>query len=264
MSRRVPRGANGRGAAASVLRLGSKNELLEVGYEKNAHVFQAVASTQKIMTAWIVAKFASSQSTRVRFDQSDLFYDEQGTRAYNRSTSQNINVGDNVTLKLYLYTLMVQSSNGAAHALGRGTSRTVESFVAQMNAEAARMLGNSRRTYYQNPSGLTDDADVYRFASTNARQGSTAREMALLVGFMMNDASYRSKLSSAGVENVSSGYLYKPGATEAAGRTAVMRIPHLGRGCRGQSLAVALFGEDTNTQSANLRSAYEELKGLFR
>jgi D-alanyl-D-alanine carboxypeptidase len=264
MDRRVPRGSNGRGAGISVIRLSSKNELLDIGYEKNPHVFQAVASTQKIMTAWVLVKYASNLNNRERFNNDDLFYDAQGTRAFDRSTGRIINPGDSISLTNYLYTLMTQSSNGAGHAIARGTSRTVENFVNQMNNESLRLLGANRRSYFQNPSGLTDDSSAYRFASTNTRQGSTAREMALLIGIMMNDSTYKSKLASSGIAHVSSGYLYKNGFTKAAGRTAVMRFPHQGKGCSGQSIAVALFGENSSAQASNFLQAYEELKSLLR
>lgn len=264
MNRRVPRGSNGRGAAISILRLSPKNEVLDIGFEKNHTNFQAVASTQKIMTAWVTAKYADRMGTKFRFTDDDLYFDNEGTRALDRSTGRVINPGDSISLSNYLYTLMAQSSNGAANALAKGTSKNIEAFVNRMNSEATRLLGSGHRTYFQNPSGLTDDHDLYRYANTNHRQGSTAREMALLIGIMMNDSTYKSRLASAGVPYVSSGYLYKPGLTQAAGRTVVMRFPHLGKGCQGQSIAVALFGENSSTQSSNFVRAYEELKSLLR
>lgn len=263
IAKRVPRGSNGRGAAASILRLNSKGDLIEVGYEKNANVFQAVASTQKIMTAWVTTKYAKSMNSVIRFTNDDLFDDNQGGRATYRKTGQTIDVGETASLNDYLYTLITNSSNGSALALSRGVASTTESFVTLMNNEAYSILGASRKTYYQNPNGLTDDEDRYRYAATNNRQGSTAHEMALIIGKLMGDSGFRSKMSSAGLTQAKQYSLYKLGFTQAAGRTVVMHFPNPKSGCGSDHIAIALFGENSSSQFTNFQNALNEIRALL-
>lgn len=261
---RVPRGSGGRGPAASVLLTDSGGYIVNIGYEKNANVFQAVASTQKILTAWVAIKKGNLRD-QVRFTNNDLFYDQQGSRATLGPGGSKIQPGDQATLYQYLYSLMYQSANGAAHAITRGPATTnTQNFVGLMNQEAADLLrSDSPKSFFQNPSGLTDSDSSYRFAGSNRTQGSTAREMAALAGRMMGNSKFKSQLDKAGLQGTSSGYLYKLGFTQAAGRTVVAHFKHPKSGCQNYGVAIALFGENTSSQFANFQKAYQELLVLF-
>lgn len=255
---RVPRGSNGRSPAASILGIDSSGNVIEIGYEKNAGVFQAVASTQKIMTAWVISKYGNL-SQNVRFTDTDLEYDLQGERAIRRKTGQKIQVGDSVPVSDYLYTLLTQSSNGAAMALSRGPTTTTQAFVRLMNQEVTSLLGSNASTYFQNPNGLTDSSSFYRFADTTRRQGSTTREMASLLGKFMANSRFRSRLTSAGMNLGNNRVLYKLGVTNAAGHTLVAHFSNPGAGCSSEGVSIALFGGSSDAQFTNFAKAYQEI-----
>lgn len=259
IKKRVPRGSGGRAPAAAILLVNSSGDPIDVGYEKNSTNFQAVASTQKILSAWVLVNHASL-SESVTFNYQDLEYDLEGNRAIRRSTGKRINVGESAKLSEYLYTMITQSSNGASHAMTRNSdTQTTKEFVRLMNEEAKDILGASSKSYFQNPSGLTDDSSNQRFAASNKKQGSTARELAALAGKFMSKSKYRSALQKSGVAGASDGTLYKLGFTQAAGRTLVATFKHPKSGCQSNTIAFALFGESSASQENRFRAAFDEI-----
>ncbi len=119
------------------------------------------ASTTKMMTAWLVAKYA---------DKHPEVLDERVTYSKRADetigSTSDIRAGESITVRQALYGLMLPSGNDASVALaehfgerlkpeGWDESRdTHDMFVAAMNAEA-KALGMSK-TRYSNPHGLTD------------------------------------------------------------------------------------------------------------
>ena len=124
-------------------------------YKKNENERRAVASTQKLLTALIVAE-SGDLSAPVVIEQTDMM--AAPTKLY-------VKTGERYTRQQLLTALLVKSPNDVARALARDNAGSIEDFAAKMNARMARMGGES--SHFVNPNGLPAD-DQY----------STARDMA--------------------------------------------------------------------------------------
>ena len=124
-------------------------------YKKNENVRRAVASTQKLLTALIVAE-SGDLSAPVVIEQTDMM--AAPTKLY-------VKTGERYTRQQLLTALLIKSPNDVARALARDNAGSIEDFAAKMNARMARMGGES--SHFVNPNGLPAD-DQY----------STARDMA--------------------------------------------------------------------------------------
>jgi len=126
-------------------------------YEKNADDVRAVASTQKLLTALVVA------------ESGDL-YDNvtvQATDAQCEPTKLGLKAGEVYKRYDLLKILLVKSMNDVARCLARDNAGSVSAFADKMNAKA-REIG-MRQSNFVNPNGLTE-----------AGQYSSARDMARL------------------------------------------------------------------------------------
>ncbi|CAN5481460.1 N/A [soil metagenome] len=129
----------------------------EVLYEKNADARRAAASTQKLLTALIVAEegFLDRTVTVQRVD----------TLA--EPVRLNIRPGDTYQRIDLLRALLVKSPNDVARCLARDNAGSIELFAEKMNAKA-RYLGAIHSNFI-NPNGLP-----------NPGQYSTARDLSLI------------------------------------------------------------------------------------
>jgi len=125
----------------------------ETLYQKNADVRRPVASTQKLLTALIVAERESLDGV-ITIAASD-------TRV--EPTKLGLRVGEKYPRRRLLEAIMVKSSNDAAAALARDHAGSTGAFAAEMNRVAASLGANS--SYFVNPHGLP------------AAQYSTARDI---------------------------------------------------------------------------------------
>jgi serine-type D-Ala-D-Ala carboxypeptidase (penicillin-binding protein 5/6) len=137
-------------------------------YEKNADEIRAVASTQKLLTALIVAEEGGLNSN-VTVTASD---------GNCEPTKLGIRAGE--TYKRYdlLKILLVKSMNDVARCLARDNAGSVSAFSEKMNAKA-REIG-MRRSNFANPNGLTEPG-----------QYSTARDMSRLALFAYRNRTLR-------------------------------------------------------------------------
>lgn len=144
-------------AQAAVLCDASTGRIL---YEKNADEVRAVASTQKLLTALIVAE-EGGLSEDVKVQASDGMCEP---------TKLGLKAGEVYKRNDLLKVLLVKSMNDVARCLARDNAGSIDAFATKMNAKA-KQLGMNRSNFV-NPNGLTEEG-----------QYSTARDMARLALF---------------------------------------------------------------------------------
>jgi serine-type D-Ala-D-Ala carboxypeptidase (penicillin-binding protein 5/6) len=141
--------------AASVMVIDARSG--EIFYEKNADAPRAAASTQKLLTALIVAE-------RGLLDR-PVVVELVDTLA--EPVRLNIKPGDTYQRIDLLRALLVKSPNDVARCLARDSAGSVEAFAELMN-EKARQLG-ATHSHFLNPNGLP-----------NPGQYSTARDLSII------------------------------------------------------------------------------------
>ncbi|MBA2434803.1 MAG: D-alanyl-D-alanine carboxypeptidase [Verrucomicrobiota bacterium] len=114
----------------------------EVLYEKNADATRAAASTQKLLTALIVAE-EGYLDRRVTVQKVDTLADPVRLNIKPGETYQRIDL---------LRALLVKSPNDVARCLARDNAGSIELFAEKMNAKA-RALGATHSNFV-NPNGL--------------------------------------------------------------------------------------------------------------
>jgi D-alanyl-D-alanine carboxypeptidase (penicillin-binding protein 5/6) len=141
------------GAAAIVVDVRSGRVL----YNKNSRTPRAVASTQKLLTALIVAE-SGNLWEMVTIKPSDT------TAA---PTKLYLKPGQKYSRFELLQALLVRSANDVACALARDNAGSVEAFAVKMNRRAKQLGANASN--FINPNGLPAES-----------QYSTARDMAII------------------------------------------------------------------------------------
>ena len=129
-------------------------------YEKNADQLRAVASTQKLLTALIIAE-GGDLNSRVHCETEDSRCEP---------TKLGLKTGETYRRYDLLKILLIKSMNDVARCLARDNAGSIEAFAAKMNAKA-REIG-MRHSNFANPNGLPAPS-----------QYSTARDMARLALF---------------------------------------------------------------------------------
>ena len=114
----------------------------EILYEKNADAVRPPASTQKLLTALIVAE-RGFLDRPVTVERSDTLAEP---------SKLNIKAGETYTRMELLRALLVKSSNDVACTLARDAAGSVDAFAALMN-QKARELG-AHHSNFINPNGL--------------------------------------------------------------------------------------------------------------
>ena len=153
--------------AASVMVIDARSG--EIYYEKNADAPRAAASTQKLLTALIVAErgFLDHQVTVEPVD----------TMA--EPVKLNIKAGETYQRIDLLRALLVKSPNDVARCLARDSAGSVEAFAELMN-EKARQLG-ATNSHFRNPNGLPIPG-----------QYSTARDLSMIAKAAYANSTIRS------------------------------------------------------------------------
>jgi serine-type D-Ala-D-Ala carboxypeptidase (penicillin-binding protein 5/6) len=141
--------------AASVMVIDARSG--EIFYEKNADAQRPAASTQKLLTALIVAERG--------FLDRPVVVEPVDTLA--EPVKLNIKPGDTYQRIDLLRALLVKSPNDVARCLARDSAGNVEAFAELMN-EKARQLG-ATHSHFLNPNGLP-----------NPGQYSTARDLSII------------------------------------------------------------------------------------
>ena len=206
----------------------------EILYEKNADARRAAASTQKLLTALVVAE--------------DGFLDQPvvvrtvDTQA--EPVRLNIKAGDTYQRIELLRALLVKSPNDVARCLARDNAGSVELFAEKMNAKA-RALGATHSNFV-NPNGLPmpDQYSTARDLSIIARAAYanyTIRSIVCLPQLVFRYASGRTReLSNTNKVLKQLPYCngMKTGYTEAAGHCLIAsgNIP-------GRDVIVVVLGD---------------------
>ncbi|PYK10589.1 MAG: D-alanyl-D-alanine carboxypeptidase [Verrucomicrobia bacterium] len=126
-------------------------------YEKNADQFRAAASTQKLLTALIVAE-SGFLDRQVMVQPTDTMADP---------VKLNIKAGDIYQRIDLLRALLVKSPNDVARCLARDNAGSIEAFAEVMNRRAQQL--GAVHSHFVNPNGLPIPG-----------QYSTARDLALI------------------------------------------------------------------------------------
>ena len=189
-------------------------------YEKQADKQSLIASTTKIMTALVVCE-QTNVLDRVRIPQEAVGIE---------GSSMYLKAGEVMTVQELLYGMMLHSGNDAAVALAIYCGGTVEGFAELMNDKAHRL--GMHNTHFVNPNGL--DAPGHY---------STARDMAKLAAYAMNNPIFAKTVSTKSVKAASRTLTnhnkllwsldgadgVKTGYTKAAGRILVSSCNRQGR-----------------------------------
>jgi D-alanyl-D-alanine carboxypeptidase (penicillin-binding protein 5/6) len=147
--------------AARVPEISAKSAILvdantgKVLFSKNDTAQRAVASTQKLLTALIVAE-AGDLDKRIEVEATDT--NCEPTKIY-------VKPGQSYTRRELLNALLVKSGNDVARTLARDNAGSVSAFADKMT-QRVRSLGGSNSNF-ENPNGLPAQG-----------QYSTARDMA--------------------------------------------------------------------------------------
>lgn len=155
--------------------------------EKNADTRRAIASTQKLLTALIVAE-SGALSVPVRIEAADIACEP---------TKLNPRAGDVYSRRDLLAALLVHSCNDVARCLARDNAGSYEEFAEKMNAKVASLGGKD--SHFVNPNGLP---------SPGQPQYSTARDLARIAR-----AAYGNQLIRAIVATQRLTFQYNSGKT---------------------------------------------------
>lgn len=168
----IGREANGapRVSAKAVMMIDAKSG--RVIYEKNADAIRPPASTQKLLTALIVAEHGFLDRS-VRVETIDTLAEP---------VKLNIRPGEVYQRIDLLRALLVKSPNDVARCLARDQAGSIEAFAQMMN-EKARELG-AMHSHFVNPNGLPVPG-----------QYSTARDLSLIAKAAYANPTIRSIVS---------------------------------------------------------------------
>lgn len=137
-------------------------------YTKNADERLPMASTTKIMTA-LVALENAELDTLVTVPKEAVGI--EGSSLY-------LSVGDTLTVRDLLYSLMLRSANDAAVTLAIEVAGDIATFAGMMNSRAAKL--GLTNTSFENPHGL-DSGGHY----------TTARELSIIAAEALKNETFR-------------------------------------------------------------------------
>lgn len=132
----------------------------KVLYYKSAHTELPMASTTKIMTAYVALKYGNTDSIVTTADEA---YGIEGSSIY-------LKKNERISLNDLLYGLLLRSGNDAAVAIACHISGNVEKFATLMNEEA-KAIG-ALNTNFSNANGLPSEkhyTTAYDFALITAK-----------------------------------------------------------------------------------------------
>ena len=169
------------GAESAILIDGDSGSVL---YAKNPDERRGMASTTKIMTAYVVLNRLSPETVvEITPEMTGI----EGSSLY-------LKAGEKLTVEELLYGLLLESGNDSAVALAVACDGSVDAFAKRMNETAAELgLENTR---FANPHGLSAEGHY-----------TTARELAMLTAEALKNetfgeivATYQTRIPYEGIE----------------------------------------------------------------
>ena len=145
-------------------------------FQKDAYKPKLIASTTKIMTALIAIENG-------KLDQK-IKVDEKVLKAY--GSAIYVEIGEKMTLRDFLYGLMLRSGNDAALVIANNVAKNEKEFVKLMN-DKAQELGMENTIFY-NPHGLEEN--------DGNGNTSTAYDMAILMQEAMQNKEFAKIVST--------------------------------------------------------------------
>lgn len=140
----------------------------KVLFSKNCGQIRAVASLTKVMTT-IITLEAGDLDKQFRLDNNAVHVE---------GTSMGLRENDIVTRRALCYGMMLPSGNDAANVVAVSVAGSIHEFTKLMNQKAIEIGMND--TSFANPHGLDEKGHL-----------STARDMALLTAYAMQNADFR-------------------------------------------------------------------------
>jgi D-alanyl-D-alanine carboxypeptidase (penicillin-binding protein 5/6) len=216
----------------------------KVLHEVNADQKRPVASTQKLLTALLVAE-AGDLERKIRVEASDTW--AEPTKLY-------IKPGEVYSRYDFVNILLVHSMNDVARALARDNAGSVEAFADRMNAKAAQ-LGMSASNFV-NPNGLPAPGQ-YSTARDMARLALAAYRNRVVRNFVCqksmiwryNDGRTRVfETTNRVLKNFAACNGMKTGTTDAAGRCLISSASSGGR-----DIIVVVLGDNRNVWNDSYR-----------
>ena len=192
---------------------------------KNPDARRPVASTQKLLTALLVAEHGGLDST-VRVATADCSVEP---------TKLGVKPGEVYTKRELLGAMLVHSCNDAAVCLARNDAGSVEAFARLMNAKALSLGAES--SHFVNPNGLPKSGqystarDMSRIAFA-AYHNPTLRQFVRLPGLTFTYSSGRRRFLEPTNKLVTRSTIFngmKTGYTDASGRCLVSSASDKGR-----------------------------------
>ena len=144
----------------------------KVLYEKEADKQIYPASTTKVLMALVVA--SSTEEGAYSLDDTFAAYDELYFDIPWDGSTANIQPGEVMTVREFLYCALMVSANEACNALAVNDSGSVDAFVEKMNEKAAEL--GCENSHFSDTHGIYHD-DHY----------TTARDMYRIFSAVMND-----------------------------------------------------------------------------
>jgi D-alanyl-D-alanine carboxypeptidase (penicillin-binding protein 5/6) len=197
----------------------------EIYYEKNADAPRAAASTQKLLTALIVAE-QGYLDRPVTVQAGDTMAEP---------VKLNIRPGETYTRIELLRALLVKSPNDVARCLARDSAGSIEAFAYMMN-QKARELG-ATHSHFVNPNGLPipgqySSARDLSIIAKAAYANSTIRSIVCLPNLVFRYANGRTRElenTNKVLKRLSYCNGMKTGYTEAAGHCLIASGARPGR-----------------------------------
>ncbi len=153
-----------------------QNDPSVVLYEKDADDQRIPGSTMKIMTCILTLELCDD------LDQ-EVTVTAQAAALKSSNSLLEVIKGENLSVRELLYGLMLESGNDAALLLAQTVAGSVESFAELMNEKAASL-------------GMTNTHFINSSGAYKRDQYSTARDMAVLTCYAMQNEEFRTIVST--------------------------------------------------------------------